>query len=123
MLHLQSSVLKADLVSVSVLQHIDGNFGMPYDKADVKSLEAHSLFTPEISGSHPGLFLDTGHQHSDSLDHLWVRQEQDPSDSPAYHLPIQKAQDYMAIQQALPMARAFQQLPSQSTPLVYTHLH
>lgn len=96
---------------------------MPYDKADVKSLEAHSLFTPQISGSHPSLFLDTGHHQHDSLDHSWVRQEQDPSDSATYCPPIQKAQDYMAIQQALPMAGVFHQLPSQSTPLVYTHLH
>lgn len=71
----------------------------------------NSPFTPQISGSHPSLFLNTGHHQSDSLDHLWVRQEQDPSDSPACCLPIQKAQDYVAIQQAVPMARVSHQLP------------
>lgn len=114
MLHLQPSVLKADLASASVLQHNDGNFDMPYDRADLKSLDAHSPFTPQISGSHPSLFLNTGHHQRDSLDHLWVRQEQDPSDSPACRLPIQKAQAYMAIQQALPMARVSHQLPKHS---------
>lgn len=63
-------------------------FDMSYD---VKSLEAHSPFTPQISESHPSLFLNTGHHQSDSLDHSWVRQEQDPSDSPVCHPPIQKA--------------------------------
>lgn len=113
MLHLQPSVLKADLASVSVLQHTDGNFDTPYDRADVKPLEAHSPFTPQISGSHPSLFLNTGHHQTDSLDRSWVRQEQeqDRSDSPACRLPIQKAQDYMAIQQAVPMARVSHQMP------------
>lgn len=111
MLHLHPSVLKADLASVSVLQHTDGNFDTPYDKADVKSLEAHSPLNPQISGSHPLLFLNTGHHQSDSLDHSWVRWEQDPSDSPVCPLPIQKAQDDMAIQQAFPMATVSHQLP------------
>lgn len=87
---------------------------MPYDRADEKSLEAHSPFTPQISGSHPSLFLNTGHHQSDSLDQSWVRQEQDPSDSPACHVPLQKEQDYMAIQQALPMARLSHQLPKRT---------
>lgn len=92
-LHLQPPVLKADLASASVLQHIDGNPYTAYERADVKSLEVHSPLTPQISGSHPSLFLNTGHHQSDSLDHSWVRQEQDPSDSPACRLPIQKAQE------------------------------
>lgn len=68
-LQLQPSVLKADLASVNVLQHTDENFDMTCDRDYVKSLEAHSPFSPQTSGSHPSLFLNTGHHQSDSQDH------------------------------------------------------
>lgn len=48
MLQLQPSVLKADLASVNVLQHTDENFDS--DRDYVKSLEAHSPFSPKTSG-------------------------------------------------------------------------
>lgn len=104
---LQPSVLKADLASVNVLQHADENSDMTCDRDYVKSLQAHSPFSPQISGSHPSLFLNPGHHQSDSQDHLWVRQGLDPSDS---HLPIPKAPDCRPIEQALLMAGAFHQL-------------
>lgn len=107
MLQLQPSVLKANLASVNVLQHTDENFYMTCDRDFVKSLEAHSPFSPQISGSHPSLILNTGHHQSDSQDHLWVRLLLDPSDS---CLPIPKAQDCRPTEQALLMARAFHQL-------------